>query len=73
MLNELHLAFQCRIEMVFYMIISSTREKLGDLRPPIPVLHVRFDDQVVFLFRPLVLLNIRIQMVVPSTKIRSAD
>ena len=48
------------------MIISSTWNKFGNLRPFVAVYTVVLDDRPILLLRPLVLLDIRIQVIVPS-------
>lgn len=61
-----HLAFERRVEVVFYVIIGASFEVLGDFRPPVAVLDVEVKDFLVFFFRPLVFFNVRIQMVMPA-------
>lgn len=52
--------------MIFNVIVSAAREILGNLRPSIPKLFVSFNDEHVLLLCPLVLLDVRIEVVVPS-------
>ena len=52
--------------MIFYVIISSTVQKLGNLRPLVAVLQVKLEDFVVFILAPAVFLYVWIQVVMPS-------
>ena len=36
-----HLAFECRIEMIFYVVICTTLEVLGDFRPSVSILLMK--------------------------------
>lgn len=47
------------------MVISAAREELGDLGPAIAVDLLGLDDLDVLLPRPLILLDVRVQVVVP--------
>ncbi len=51
--------------MIFDVIISSPVQKLGNLRPLVPVLQVKLEDFVVFIFAPAVFLYVWIQVVMP--------
>ncbi len=52
--------------MIFDVIISSTVQKLGNLRPLVAVLQVKLEDFVVFILAPAVFLYVWIQVVMPS-------
>lgn len=54
--------------MIFDVIVCSSWQELGDLRPTVAQLLVGFNDQVILLLRPLILLDVRVQVVVPSNK-----
>ena len=47
------------------MVISASWQKLCNFGPLVAIFLVCLDDLVIFLFRPLVLLDVWIQMVVP--------
>ena len=51
--------------MVLDVVISPARKISGDLGPPIAKFPVSINDQPIFLFSPLVLFDVRIQMIVP--------
>ena len=55
--------------MVLNMIISPAFQVLGNLRPAVAVDPMVLEDFVVFFGRPLHLLDVRIQVIVPSTSI----
>jgi len=65
MLHELHPPLQCGIEVVFNVVVSATRQELSYLRPAVAESVVSLDDEVVFLFGPLVFLNIWVQVIMP--------
>ena len=52
--------------MVLNVVISAPRQVLGDLRPSVAQFLMSLDDEHIFLLRPLVLLDVRVQVVVPS-------
>ena len=62
---NLHFSFESRIKPVFNVVVGSTGYKLCDFRPLIAVLSVGLDNGSVFFLSPLVLLDIRVQVVVP--------
>ena len=55
--------------MVLNVVISAPRKVLGDLRPSVAQFLMSLDDEHIFLLRPLVLLDVRVQVVVPSVLI----
>lgn len=65
-LVHLHLPFKCGVEMVFNMVISSTRKKFGYFRPTISKFFVGINDSLIFKWSPFVLLNVWIEMIVPT-------
>ena len=48
------------------MVVSAARQELGNFAPLVAVLFVRLDDLAVLLGRPLVLLDVGVQVVVPA-------
>lgn len=66
MLLQLHLSLQCGVEMVLDVVISSAREIPSNLGPSVTKFPVRINDKTIFFFGPLVLFDVRIQMIVPS-------
>jgi hypothetical protein len=52
--------------MILNMIVCSTRKELCNLRPSVTKLLVCLYYQIVFLFSPLVFLNIWIKVIMPS-------
>ena len=48
------------------MVVGPARKILGDLGPAIAELLVRVDDGLVLLRRPFVLLDVRVQVIVPA-------
>jgi hypothetical protein len=64
----LHLAFQCRVIVVLNVVISAAGEVLGDLGPLVSIYSVILQDERVLFFSPAIFLNLRVQMVVPSTR-----
>jgi|LauGreDrversion4_2_1035121.scaffolds.fasta_scaffold33392_4 hypothetical protein len=52
--------------MIFDVVICAPRKILSDLRPAIPKLLVGINNKHIFFFRPLVLLDVRIEVIVPS-------
>ena len=67
----LHLPFECRVIMVLNMVVGSSLEVFGDLRPAVAVDLVVLENLVVLLNRPLHLLDVWVEMVVPSRKVKS--
>ena len=55
------------------MVVSPARQKLCYLRPLVTILLVGLNDSVILFFSPLVLLDIWVQMVVPSLTALLAD
>ena len=55
--------------MVLNVVISASRQVLCDLRPSVAQFLMSLDDEHIFLLRPLVLLDVRVQVVVPSVLI----
>ena len=53
--------------MVLDVVICAPRQVLGDLRPPIAIDLMHRQDLLVLSRGPLHLLDIRVQMIVPST------
>ncbi len=47
-------------------VVRAAREHLGDLGPAVPELRVRLEEQVLLLLRPRLLLDVRVQLVVPA-------
>lgn len=64
--HELHLAFECGVEVVLDVVVCASWQELRDFGPSVAELLVRLNDQHVFLLGPLVLLDIRIEMIMPS-------
>jgi len=64
-LQEFQLPLQSRVEVVLYVVVRSPGKQLGDLRPLVSHVLVQLNNFLVFFFSPLVLLNIRVQVVVP--------
>jgi hypothetical protein len=52
--------------MIFNVIVSAARKIFGDLGPPVPQFLVSLNDKHIFLLSPLVLFDVRIEMIVPS-------
>ena len=52
--------------MVLNVVVSAPRQVFGDLRPSIAQFLMSLDDEHIFLLSPLVLLDVRVQVVVPS-------
>ena len=52
--------------MIFNMIVSAPRKIFGDLRPPVPQLFVSLNDEHIFFLSPLILFNIRVEVIMPS-------
>ena len=69
----LHLALERGIEVVLDVVVGAARQVLGDLRPPVAVLEMKFQNSLVLLFRPSVLLDVRVQVVVPPLTALLAD
>ena len=61
-----HFPFKGRVIMVLNMIICPAFQVLGDLRPPIAIDLMHRQDLLVLSWGPLHLLDIRVQMIVPS-------
>ena len=75
MIDELHavlarpllkLAFQSRVIMVLDVIIGPAFEVFCNLRPAVTIDLVVFKDFVILFRRPFYLLDVRVQVVVPS-------
>jgi len=64
-LDHLHLPLQGRVKVVLYVVVSTTWKQLSYLRPPIPDLLVSLNYHLVLILRPLVLLYVRVQVIVP--------
>ena len=62
----LHLAFEGGVEVVLDVVVRAALEVLGDFRPSVAVLHMKVEDFLIFFFRPLVLFDVRIQVVMPA-------
>ena len=54
--------------MVFYVVVGSTFEVFGYLRPAISIYLMILKDFVVFFYGPFQFLDVRVQVVVPSKK-----
>ena len=67
----LHLPFECRVVMVLNMVVGSSLEVLGDLRPAVAVDLVVLEYLVVLFNGPLHLLDVRVEMVVPPIKVKN--
>ena len=55
------------------MVVSSTREVLGDLGPSVSKFLMRVDDGPIFLFSPFVFLDVWVQVIVPPLSTLFAD
>ena len=66
MLNQFHLSFESGIIVVLNVVVCPARKELRDFRPSITKFSVSFDDKLIFFLSPLVLLDVRVQVVVPS-------
>lgn len=55
--------------MVLNVVISAPRQVLGYLRPSVAQFLMSLDDEHIFLLGPLVLFDVRVQVVVPSVLI----
>lgn len=55
--------------MVLNVVISASRQVLCNLRPSVAQFLMSLDNEHIFLLRPLVLLYVRVQVVVPSVLI----
>ena len=62
-----HFPFKRRVIMVLNMIICPAFQVLGDLRPAVAVDLMVLEDFVVFFGSPLHLLDVWVQVIVPST------
>lgn len=62
----LHFAFECRVEVILYVVIGASIQKLSYLRPLVAVLHVQLQYFIVFLFTPSIFLDVWIQVVMPT-------
>ena len=51
--------------MVLYVVVCPTREQFCNFRPLISHILVSLDNLSIFFFRPLVFLDVRVQVVVP--------
>ena len=52
--------------MILYVVVSASRKVLSNFRPTIAVGLMEFKDAKVLLSSPLYLLDIRVQVIVPS-------
>lgn len=64
-LVQFHLSFQGGVETILYMVVCSSWEVLGNLGPFISKFLMRLNDGPIFLFSPLVLLYVWVQVIVP--------
>ena len=55
--------------MVLNVVISAPRQVLCNLRPTVAKFFMSLDDEHIFFLSPLVLLDVRVQVVVPSVLI----
>ena len=62
----LHFSLQGRVEVVLDVVIGAAGEELRDLGPSIAVLEMQIKNFLVLFFRPPVLLDVRVQVVVPA-------
>ena len=62
----LNLPFQSGVIVILYVVVSASREVLSNLRPTIAVGLMEFKDAKVLLSSPLNLLDIWVQVIVPS-------
>jgi len=69
----LHFSLERGVEVVLDVVVSAAREKLRDFRPSVAVLQVQVQNLLVFFFSPPVLLDVGVQMVVPSLAALLAD
>lgn len=52
--------------MIFNVIVCATGKIFGDLRPPVPQFFVSLNDEHIFFLSPFVLLDVGIEVIVPS-------
>ena len=64
----LQFTLQSGVVVILDMIVGATGKVLCNFRPPIAVNFVQLEDLLVFFCRPLNLLDVRIQVVMPSIK-----
>jgi hypothetical protein len=65
MFNQFHLSLEGGVEVVLDVIVGPTWQVLCDLRPSIAQFPVCLDNHQVLFVSPLVLLNVRVQVIVP--------
>jgi len=63
--QQLQLALERRVEVVLDVVVRAAGQQLSDLRPLAPHVLVQLYYLRVLLLCPLVLFNVRVQMVVP--------
>jgi len=63
----LDLPLQGAIVVVFYVVISAAVQVLRDFGPPVPVRLVHLEYLAILFLCPLVLFDVRIEMIVPPT------
>lgn len=56
-----------RVELVFYVVVRPALQVLGDALPLVPVALVTLEEQPLLFVRPLRLVDLRVQVVMPST------
>ena len=66
----LKLALQSRVVVILDVIVCAPRQMLGNFGPPVAVNFVQLENFLILFGRPFDLLDVRIQMVVPSIKAR---
>ena len=64
----LHFASESRIVVVFNVVIGAPWKMLRNFRPLVAIDSMVFQDKGILFFSPTILLNLRIQMVVPPKK-----
>ena len=64
--TKFYFSFYCWIPMIFYTIISTTRNVLRYNSPFITKLLMSFNKNLVFFFSPFIFFNIRIKMIMPT-------
>mmetsp|Transcript_47604 Transcript_47604/g.114278 ORF Transcript_47604/g.114278 Transcript_47604/m.114278 type:complete len:306 (+) Transcript_47604:1197-2114(+) len=61
-----HLALERGVPVILDGVVGAPDERLGNLRPPVAELVVRDDELAVLLARPLLALDLGVEVVVPS-------
>lgn len=64
-IRDFHFTFESRIKSIFNVIVSPARQELCNFRPFISKLLVKSDNGYVLLRSPFILLNVRVQVIVP--------